>query len=356
MPTPRSVAWSDKVRELAERNITVDQLLLFYSALGQGDVMPHYDPHRHTTNDVVRGAIIPLSRLSSGGGSAYASTLPWHSKSMQLPERMVTHDWRNLFLHLVAAVVANALGLCEYAGIADTLARKGVGSLRMRLERVGALHVRYWICAFCVNQHANICGGFGSPPPEGTPDYERWDANRRDSVSGRPHVACPCRERKFFNNSKDKCELNKFDDMMALLLDEQPNFCQVAAVDRQFNIFTRVWCIAEFVQAYLTEVPQSICMLSNKALDADNEDLSIYVKLATLTVLECSASRPEDKALILAKIPDVAEFDAKLQAMIFGERGLLSQRLVGFDLLHAAVRASLRTQAVRRQGSIRLED
>eukprot|EP00443_Scrippsiella_acuminata_P069088 CAMPEP_0115430330 /NCGR_PEP_ID=MMETSP0271-20121206/30989_1 /TAXON_ID=71861 /ORGANISM="Scrippsiella trochoidea, Strain CCMP3099" /LENGTH=729 /DNA_ID=CAMNT_0002855555 /DNA_START=52 /DNA_END=2239 /DNA_ORIENTATION=- len=330
-PTPRSSTWHDKVRELAERNVTVDELLSFYSQLGQGDVMPHYDPHHHTTNDVVRGAIIPLSRLPSGGGAAYASTLPWRTVSTQLPERMVTHDWRNLFLHLVAAVVANALGECEYSRVADTLVRSGVASLRRKLAKMGALHIHYWICAFCVNQHANICGGFGSPPPEGTPDYVRWDANRRDSVSGKLHIACPCHERKFFNDSTDKCELNKFDDMMALLLEEQPNFCQVAAVDRHFNIFTRVWCIAEFVQAYLTEVPQSICTLSNKALDADNEDLSIYVKLATLTVLECSASRPEDKALILAKIPDVAEFDARLQAMIFGERGLLSKHLVGFD-------------------------
>eukprot|EP00441_Pelagodinium_beii_P004944 CAMPEP_0197681368 /NCGR_PEP_ID=MMETSP1338-20131121/94824_1 /TAXON_ID=43686 ORGANISM="Pelagodinium beii, Strain RCC1491" /NCGR_SAMPLE_ID=MMETSP1338 /ASSEMBLY_ACC=CAM_ASM_000754 /LENGTH=46 /DNA_ID= /DNA_START= /DNA_END= /DNA_ORIENTATION= len=46
-----------------------------------------------------------------------------------------------------------------------------------------------------------------------------------------------------------------------------------------------------------------------------------------MTALECQASRPEDKADILAKIRDISEFDAALQHVIFGKRGLFSKTL-----------------------------
>eukprot|EP00435_Cladocopium_sp_Y103_P025592 s1429_g6.t1 len=52
--------WTQKVEELAQRGITIRQLLDFYASLG-GTLMPHFDPDRSTTHDVVRQAIIPNS-------------------------------------------------------------------------------------------------------------------------------------------------------------------------------------------------------------------------------------------------------------------------------------------------------
>ncbi|CAE8728787.1 unnamed protein product, partial [Polarella glacialis] len=61
--------------------------------------------------------------------------------------------------------------------------------------------------------------------------------------------------------------------------------------------------------------------------------------------LDCSASRPEDKEAILSTIGNVAEFDAQLQAVIFGKGGLLSRQFIGFDSLDAAGRAARRVAA-----------
>jgi len=238
------------------------------------------------------------------------------------PESMVTHDWRNLFLHLVAAVVADALGRDEYNGVAGRLAsEEGLGKLRLRLKSAGTLQKRYWICSFCINQHSSICSSFGRPPLEGTIEHQRWDANCRDTVTRQLHPPCQCSEPKILNDTPDLCELNKFDSMMALLSRDVVGFGQVVAVDRNFNLFSRLWCIAELVQAYVSHIPQRVLLASSSVLELDNE------------------------AAILAKIPDVHQFDAQLQALIFGDRGLMSSRLVGFDILHAAARSALRVRA-----------
>ncbi|CAE8724560.1 unnamed protein product [Polarella glacialis] len=63
--------WHAKVSELAERGFTLESLLSFYKRLGT-DYMLHYKPDVHRTSDVVRQAIIPLSRPS---GVAYAVTM-----------------------------------------------------------------------------------------------------------------------------------------------------------------------------------------------------------------------------------------------------------------------------------------
>eukprot|EP00913_Durusdinium_trenchii_P002097 g1936.t1 len=46
-------------------------------------------------------------------------------------------------------------------------------------------------------------------------------------------------------------EMNKFDEMMAFLAARDPKFCQVVAVDSDFGVFTRAWCMAEVAQASL---------------------------------------------------------------------------------------------------------
>ena len=52
--------WAAQVKVLANRGFTLSSLLSFWRSLGS--VMPSFDPQRSTTNDVVRMAIIPLSR------------------------------------------------------------------------------------------------------------------------------------------------------------------------------------------------------------------------------------------------------------------------------------------------------
>ncbi|CAE8603875.1 unnamed protein product [Polarella glacialis] len=342
-----SSSWNQTVQSLSARSLQVEELLEFFGRLGprrdasgKEAVMPSYDPWRSTTNDVVRGAIIPLSRAGNCG-LAYAHCLPGAeaSASATLPDCMVSHTWSALFLDLVAAVVADALELHEYGNVAQRLeAPGGVQKLLREVRRKSCQ--RYWICAFCVNQHAGICSSFGSEPTPGSDRHSRWDAGRRDTVSGDVFRLCSCSEPKYFDGPM--CEMNKFDGMMQLLQHRQPSLRHLVAVDRRFELFSRAWCVAELVQSYLSNLPQTVLLLSNRVLDIQAEDLETYNRLATLTVLECKASREEDRLQILAKIPDVHEFDVQLQAVIFGSRGLLRNALAGFDRVDAAARAARR--------------
>lgn len=120
--------------------------------------MVNFDPRRSRTNDVVRQAIIPMTRDGSGGVAL--STL-WEEPA---PQTMVTHNWSNTFSHLVAAVLADAMGKSTYSAVVESLCSKaGLQKLHSQL-RSEQLHASYWICAMCVNQHASICDGFGSEP------------------------------------------------------------------------------------------------------------------------------------------------------------------------------------------------
>mmetsp|Transcript_152878 Transcript_152878/g.490413 ORF Transcript_152878/g.490413 Transcript_152878/m.490413 type:complete len:151 (-) Transcript_152878:459-911(-) len=137
--------------------------------------------------------------------------------------------------------------------------------------------------------------------------------------------------------------MNKFDDMMSLLQKESPEFTQLVAVDKKFVLFSRAWCVAELVEASLSCIPQNVQIFSHRQFDIKSADLDLYKKLARLTVAECEASRPEDKEAILARIPDLPEFDAHLQDIIFGRHGLLEKQFDGFGLIDAAVRTARRS-------------
>lgn len=345
-PTVKSSVWANKVQDMANRSIDVETLLDFFKYICANAEVLDYDPLRHTTNDVVRKFVIPLSRLEHGG-VAYALAAPHDAPPR--PERMVTHSWSNLFHHLVAAVVADALALDDYNSVAEALlTTEKLAKLWGDIQDAGALHTRYWICAFCVNQHASICGGFGPEPLPGTRTHENWERGRRDSVTGLVFQTCPCAEPKHFNESPEECELNKFDDMMRLLNDSVVNFQQVVAVDREYKLFSRAWCVAELVQAHRSRMSQRVMLVSAGDLAFHAQDLTVYEKLINLTVTECEASRPEDKEYILSRIPDVEEFDTQLQAAIFGTRGLFGQRFSGFDALNAAANTARRLLRVRR--------
>ena len=53
-------------------------------------------------SDVVREAVVPLSRNTRFGDVAFAA----RDGGATLPQKMVTHHWGNLFVDLVAAIVA----------------------------------------------------------------------------------------------------------------------------------------------------------------------------------------------------------------------------------------------------------
>lgn len=51
--------------------------------------------------------------------------MPSSETAIACAQGMVTHNWSNLFLHLVAGILADALGQEYYAGIAEKLLTKG---------------------------------------------------------------------------------------------------------------------------------------------------------------------------------------------------------------------------------------
>ena len=292
--------WEKKTRELANRGISLEDLLAFYKNLGD-TVMQSFQPSVHTTTDVVRLAIIPLTASSC---SSYAQLVNKGAKV--LPKKMVTHNWSNLFRDLLASVISDALGEHTFEFVAELLSDKaGVKALEKMLRVHGSLQETYWICAFAVNQHAGICGA----NPAGTVD----------PVTGLTHPTCQCSEPKFFNQDPPlnddgksiQCEMNKFDDMMALLARENPDFGEVVAVDASLDLFGRAWCVAELAEAHRMGMAQSLKMRNAETL------LRRQLTLQGLKVENMKASRPEDVVEILAKIPDKEAFNAKLQELIF---------------------------------------
>ena len=236
----------------------------------------------------------------------------------------MTHNWTNLFANLVAAIIADALEEDTYAEIADQLSSKmGVASLKEDLQRSGKLESTFWVCAFSVNQHASICGGYGPEPPDHTPEWTAWDMKRYDSVSMQLFPLCTCKEPKSFSHQEAACELNKFDDMMTFLSRKAPNFGQLIVIDERFDVLYRAWCVAEIVEANVLKIPARIKVYSQNTVDVH------YDRLSLLDVRDCSASSQDDKDVILQKIVDVDAFNLKLQHLIFSSQGIFSQWVDG---------------------------
>ena len=215
---------------------------------------------------------------------------------------------------LLASVISDALEEHTFEFIAELLSdRAGVQALEDMLREHGSLQKTYWICAFAVNQHVGICGA----NPDGT----------FDPVTGLTHPACKCSEPKYFNEDPPlnddgksiRCEMNKFDDMMALLARENPDFAEVVAVDASLDLFGRAWCVAELAEAHRMGMAQCLKMRNEETLVRRQHTLQ------GLKVENMKASRPEDVVEILAKIPDKKAFNAKLQELIFDSNvGLLA--------------------------------
>lgn len=304
-------AWWTLVSDLAHRGFTLGKLLDFYDDLGKVH-MPWFDPDRSTTSDVVRAAIIPasrarLSRMSAAGddepgcptanlaNADLAMAVLLMDGQPMMPERMVTHNWSNLFCHLVAAIIADALEVRSYDPIAQKLKNPyKIKSVRDDLSSKDLLGTTYWVCAFSVNQHRGICG----------------KSFESDKVSGKKHAVCACPTKKDFAGVM--CEMNKFDDMMGFISKRRRGFRQVVAVDADFDLFSRAWCVAELVKAKELNIMQTMKLHSNEKL------INHWKKLENVRVQKCLASRPEDKALILSKIPSFTAFNKELRQLILG--------------------------------------
>jgi len=299
--------WDAKVQELASRGFSLRCLLSFYKRLGK-EYMPHFDPERHTTKDVVRQTIIPLSRDKQ----CALATLMTEEEPTRA-SRMVTHTWSSLFHDLVAAVVADALDESSY-GIVAYLLEHDISRLEKMVNANKTLDQTYWICAFSVSQHDSICGG--NPYAD------------KDSVTGHLHATCTCGKPKYFNTTEPlredgksiRCEMNKFADMMHFLATRQGAvFEQVIAVDRNFTLFERAWCVAEISKAHETGLKQNLKIFSSGNLQEHR------AKVENLKVEEMQATRPEDIEEILATIPNKEIFNRELHNMIFhDETGLFA--------------------------------
>lgn len=319
---PPDALWDAKVRELAFRSMSLGAILGFYKALPGA---MRFDPELTRTADVVRHVIIPASASRT---CAFAD-LP-HLGTQVPPTRMVTHNWSNRFCSLVAAVVADALQLATYADIEARLEPGLIDELLSDLEDDGLLGLTYWICAFCVNQHTLICGPGPEPDAADVEEHAAW-LDRLDTcrqyAEKKGYSLCHCSRAKVFNTTPPTvesgesalCEANKFPEMMELLSKAVPDFSQLVVVDKDFRLFQRAWCVAELAQARACGITQRIKISSQEDLDRHRPALK------RLDVSRMQASRPEDVAMILAKIPDVASFNAELQALVCDDsKGLLA--------------------------------
>jgi len=342
-----SSSWKAKVRELSYRGFSIEHFLDFCKALRCGTVMPHFDATKTTTNDVVRQVIIPWSRLdgpwstlSQGHGTkrpegrAMAICMEHYPRQ---PMIMVTHNWDNLFAHLAASTFASALGFFTFDHVLMLLADgNGINELRNRCTEAGCLQTTVWICAFSINQHASICGGFG-PEPVGDPEaFAVFDRKRRDTVTGKIYRTCTCESKKYFNDDRDQCELNKFDAVMYHLHKHLPHFRQAVAVDVSLQLFQRAWCVAELVEARRLRLKQQLVVYSRSIISMEKTST-----LKKIRVQDCQASRKEDVDEILAKIDDKEKFNQELQGALFEDKDSLFSQLFQSQLARSDLQSAI---------------
>merc|ERR1719343_548198 len=118
--------------------------------------------------------------------------------------------------------------------------------------------------------------------------------------------------------------------MMQCLASIQPGFAQIVAVDLDFRLFQRTWCIAELHKASVLGLSQFLRLPCEQSLKDRTHELK------NLRVESMQASRPEDRRMILDKIPDKAAFDAHMQNLFFSSEGLIRNWFYGramFDLM-----------------------
>eukprot|EP00438_Fugacium_kawagutii_P030096 Skav228185 [mRNA] locus=scaffold3933:342613:343293:+ [translate_table: standard] len=168
--------------------------------------------------------------------------------------------------------------------------------LQNMLGEMGRLDDTCWICAFAVNQHTSIC-------------KKKYDRDPKTNLF-RPVCECTCLNIDDPDGRSVQSEINKFVDMMCHLA--TTGKCrQVIAVDRHLDLFRRAWCVAEMAEARRLQMDQSLKLSSKATLQQRARTLE------NLDVREMQASSEKDKELILGRIQDIDDFNAKVQVLIF---------------------------------------
>jgi len=220
-----------------------------------------------------------------------------------VPGAMVTHHWANTFYHLIASVFADALGMKEFQSVVELMNNNKFDELRELLEEHGVMQSQYWICAFCVNQHAGICA---------------------PSTFGGFKPGCNCGTRKYHTGAAS--EMNKFDTMMRHLKNKIKNmairrrrmrhstfkatFYQVVAIDCGIEIVKRIWCVSELYEAHKSHLEQEFKIFSHELLKNHRK------KVNNIDVEHAEASDPRDKIMVLSKVKDPREFNTKVANLL----------------------------------------
>mmetsp|Transcript_73028 Transcript_73028/g.128990 ORF Transcript_73028/g.128990 Transcript_73028/m.128990 type:complete len:270 (-) Transcript_73028:109-918(-) len=247
---------------------------------------------------------------------------------------------------MIPAVIAHFIKESSWQNVASQLCpevpqrMEAVREFQRRLEQLGSLHSKVWICAFCVNQHASICGGFGPRPQKYLEPlrYHEWMRKRYDTVTGKEHPICDCRQSKYWNDSGPLCEMNKFDDMMAFLREQYQDFTQLVAMDEHFRLLNRAWCVAELAEADRLGICQCVLIHSHDSLQKALQHIE------QVRVQDCAASREQDKHDILQGIGDaqkIEDFNARVQRLLLGASGLLTD-ITDQQAAHASMTKILR--------------
>ena len=112
--------------------------------------------------------------------------------------------------------------------------------------------------------------------------------------------------------------MDKFDAMMKVLRAQETysgEFRQLIAVDREFELFQRAWCVAEIVEAHRRHIPQFLQVPSSQDI------CEKYDTIRGLDVDNCRASRPEDEVYLKKKIElysNSEAFNRELRKLLAG--------------------------------------
>ena len=198
-------------------------------------------------------------------------------------------SWSAIFEHLVACIVADALGLPTFHGALKRLRNSHFLLHDLELREVGS--ACYWVDCFCFNMHDNICGHVGVPS--------------HDAVTGMPHPECTCRNRKRWKDS-ELCEIDKSREVI-----RAGRVRMLVVVDETFAIFQRVWCIAEMIEAKKQDIPVVPIVLEHFAPAVCEQFEFFDIRQSAYTI-----TRLEDKDMVLSEVPDLDEFNRYLRHVV----------------------------------------
>lgn len=202
---------------------------------------------------------------------------------------------------MIASVIADALGERTYEDTLEQLTMDGLGTIWERLSFLRKLDEVWWISPFSINHHASICH---TPSDADSHGLSFQKAQSFDT---------------------EHCDMDELNDMMNYMHATVPMetghaFKHIVSCDVEFQVFSRLWCVAEVVLAFKQNIDILLLVHSESALNEHARQIK------SLDVRMSATSRPEDKDMILARIPCVGNFNQALQDLLLGsDHGVLGQ-------------------------------